>query len=218
MMNSLVFSTVRGVFVAYLVCCVVFELSVSADVSCSDPGWKTHQASLVQVSATSAINSTNLPLINQSLYGIEGGHIIWVEKKWLYIAIAEFTNPPHFVPSKIALWRAEFTASDDWSKHWQRLRTLYQIGCVEDCKSLCASLGSSVAFAFNEESNRYEIFYVGFKSCNDSHFENQYGRIFRSVSATEGNTQAGIEGQYSDVGVVLQPDPKKQQPWKVYCY
>ena len=174
--------------------------------SCSLPGWNSHQLSVDAVSPNSVINITNLPL-NKSLYGVEGGHALLLNDT-LYIALAEFTAPPHFVPSNIALWRAKFDFSTNpftWPTEWTRLRTLYRSEGRVLCDSYRASLGSSVALAFNNDTNHFEIFYVGFKSCNDSKFVNRYGRIFRGVSDVPGYSHGGIEGPYTDVSVVLQP-------------
>lgn len=76
-----------------------------------------------------------------------------------------------------------------------------------------SSLGSSVAIAFNETTNHFELFYVGFKASNDSTFVNREGRIFRAVSNVPGNTPEGIEGPYTDVGVIMQPI-NDSPPWE----
>ena len=56
-----------------------------------------------------------------------------------------------------------------------------EIACdCSDCADPRASLGSSAALAWNSTTDRYEVFYVGFKSCNDSSFVNRQGRIYRA--------------------------------------
>ena len=106
--------------------------------------------------------------IHKSLYGVEGGQAIVLDG-FLYVATAEFTAPPHFVPSTIALWKAQMsqeTQNDSWPHDWQRVASLFQSEGKVNCSSFRESLGSSVSVVFNETTNRFELFYVGFKSCN----------------------------------------------------
>ena len=197
--------------------CVIFA-TVAADRDgvggCPHPGWASHQLRIVAAQATSAINASNAP---ESLYGAEGGHIVSVDDTALYVAIAEFTAPPLFVPGVLSLWRADFNrsaaAGRSWPSGWRRVRNLFNSTARIDCTSKRASLGSSVSLAFNETAGRWELFYVGFISCNDTHFVNRKGRIFRAVSRVPGRGVAGIEGPYDDIGVVLEPGPDSQ-PWE----
>ena len=67
---------------------------------------------------------------------------------------------------------------------------------------------------WNEETGRWELFYVGYRSQNKT--EPQWllgyeGRIWRSISKTAGLN--GIGGPYEDVGVVLEPGPLSE-PWE----
>jgi hypothetical protein len=83
---------------------------LAAPVVSSEEAWLQHKLTVVAVAPHSAINATNLPP-SSSLYGVEGGQIIEVGGA-LYVAIAEFIAPPHFVPSNIALWRSNAPNSE----------------------------------------------------------------------------------------------------------
>ena len=211
-------STIVVVFIALM---PSVSVSVSAAVAaCSDPGWASHQLEVLRAAPGSAINSTNLP---DSFFGVEGGHIIAVNvvgggggsggggghanatAATLYAVIAEFTAPPLWVPSRIALWKAAAPspATGVWPRLWTRVSTLFTSGGKTDCADPRASLGSSASLAWNPLSQRYEVFYVGFKSCNDSAFVNRHGEIYRAVAAETG--PAGLEGPFVDEGVVLAP-------------
>ena len=138
---------------------------------CSVPGWK--RLEVVQTLDWSVINTTNLPL-QHSFFGVEGGHMISVNNT-LYTVITEFTRPPLWVPSNIALWKANLpparnantggghqsqrsrvnTGADaaQWPHAWRRVRTLFESEGTTggtDCKSLRASLGSSASLAFDD--------------------------------------------------------------------
>jgi hypothetical protein len=182
---------------------------------CQEPGWTPLE--VVEVQSHPVINSTNLP-IRSSFFGIEGGHMIRVNDTF-YTVITEFTAPPLWVPSNIALWKAQYDSSapadgSSWPRSWSRLRTLFVSDGTTtgtDCNSTRASLGSSAALAFDEDTSRWNVFYVGFVSCNDSAFVNRQGRIFRAVADQPG--RGGIESTYTDVGVVLRPDDGHSQRW-----
>lgn len=178
---------------------------------CDLPGWEQHRLRVACTQSTSAINSTNLP---DSFFGIEGGHMIRAGNT-LYTVITEFKAPPLWVPSRIALWRATMPAADGkaWPGNWTRITTLFTSEGTyngTDCRSLRASLGSSAALLLNRDTSHWELFYVGFKSCNDTHFVNRDARIFRAVSSTTGSS--GVEGPYHDAGVVINATGK--QPWE----
>ena len=229
-------SRCHGLPAATAVCIVLLSGSCVGSPPCSVPGWK--RLEVVQTLDWSVINTTNLPL-QHSFFGVEGGHMISVNNT-LYTVITEFTRPPLWVPSNIALWKANLpparnantggghqsqrsrvnTGADaaQWPHAWRRVRTLFESEGTTggtDCKSLRASLGSSASLAFDDTHNRWNIFYVGFKSCNDSLFVNRQGRIFRAVSSTAGAGWAGIEGTYTDhpSGPVLRPEDGKSQRW-----
>lgn len=182
---------------------------LSAESQCQEPGWRPIE---VVETHEGVINTTNLPL-EASFFGIEGGHMIQVNDT-LYTVITEFTKPPIWVPSNIALWKADAPKDSGWPQNWRRARTLFVSDGTTtgtDCNSTRASLGSSAALAYDDKTELWNIFYVGFISCNDSAFVNRQGRIFRAVSETPGH--AGIESSYRDVDVVLKPDDGHSQRW-----
>ena len=178
---------------------------IVAEVSCTEPGWATHRLEVVATQRTSVINSTSLP---DSFFGVEGGHMVKAGAD-LFTVITEFNAPPLWVPSRIALWRASLGQGESWPTRWTRVRALFVSGGKTDCIDRRASLGSSAALAWNATSGRYEVFYVGFVSCNDTSFVNRRGRIYRAVADTPG--LAGLAGGFTDAGVVLQPEVGAQR-------
>lgn len=126
-----------------------------------------------------------------SFFGVEGGHAVLVGKD-VYVVITEFTAPPLWVPSKIALWRGSLLppsssrAAIRCCSSWRRIRTLFTSGGKTDCKSTRASLGSSAALAYDADEGSWNVFCVGFVSCNDTSFVNRRGRIFRAVATVAG--------------------------------
>jgi hypothetical protein len=120
------------------------------------------------------------------------------------------------VPSNIALWKADASSDGGWPQNWRRVRTLFVSDGTTtgtDCRSVRASLGSSAAIAYDDTTERWNVFYVGFISCNDTAFVNRQGRIFRAESSVAG--MAGIESTYTDTDVVLKPDDgRSQRDWE----
>jgi len=124
------------------------------------------------------------------------------------------------VPSTIALWKADASSDGGWPQNWRRVRTLFVSDGTTtgtDCRSVRASLGSSAAIAYDDTTERWNLFYVGFISCNDTAFVNRQGRIFRAESSVAG--MAGIESTYTDTGldggIVLKPDDgRSQRDWE----
>jgi hypothetical protein len=172
-----------------------------ATALCTEPGWASHQLELLATQPTSVINSTSLP---DSFFGVEGGHIVAAGTQ-LFTVITEFNAPPLWVPSRIALWRASAGEGESWPTRWTRVRTLFTSGGKTDCADPRASLGSSAALAWNATTDRYEVYYVGFVSCNDTSFVNRKGRIYRAVADATG-VDGLTAGSFTDAGVVLQPE------------
>lgn len=154
-----------------------------------------------------------------SFFGVEGGHAVLVGKD-VYVVLTEFTAPPLWVPSKIALWRGSLLppsssrAAIRCCSSWRRIRTLFTSGGKTDCKSTRASLGSSAALAYDSDEGSWNVFYVGFVSCNDTSFVNRRGRIFRAVATVAGPTAAGIESSYVDADIAIEPNSTGAQRWE----
>lgn len=136
------------------------------------------------------------------------------------MVLTEFTAPPLWVPSKIALWRGSLLppsssrAAIRCCSSWRRIRTLFTSGGKTDCKSTRASLGSSAALAYDADEGSWNVFYVGFVSCNDTSFVNRRGRIFRAVATVAGPTAAGIESSYVDADIAIEPNSTGAQRWE----
>ena len=196
---------------------------IKAQNNCPYPEWSSHQLKVYETYPYSLINASTPGLyVNESKYGVEGGQIVFVNNAF-YLFITEFTGDPLFVPSNLALWTITYDDFINNNVKWTRLRTLFQSGGTCDCNSTRASLGSSISIAFNDTSSKWMLYYVGFVSCcNDSYFENRYGRIFLAESET-----ADITSEYKDVDVILSPDGAQtdweglkgiasfSNPWKV---
>ena len=170
--------------------------------NCPYSGFTSHELKSYETYSYSLINASTPGLfVNQSKYGVEGGQIVFVDNSF-YLFITEFTGDPLFVPSNIALWTISYSDFISNNKQWTRIRTLFKSGGTCDCNSTRASLGSSISIAFNQTTNKWMLYYVGFVSCNnDTHFENRYGRIFLAESQTQ-----DITSEYTDVGVILSPN------------
>ena len=98
--------------------------------------------------------------INESKYGVEGGQVLLVNDTF-YLIITEFIGDPLWVPSNLAVWS---TIIDSFPFGWKRVAQLYQSGGVCDCNQsdYRASLGSSITAAYNETSQFWILYYVGF--------------------------------------------------------
>src|ERR1035441_5153521 len=97
--------------------------------------------------------------------------------------------------------------------HWTRASTLFVSSGDQTGKNPRASLWGPLP-VWNEKTGRWELFYVGYRSQNQT--EPQWllgyeGRIWRAVSKKKG--LSGIGGPYEDVGVILEPGPLSD-PWE----
>eukprot|EP01084_Bolivina_argentea_P187979 323685_1 len=193
-----------------LLWCSVVHIGIHGD-NCPYAQWTDHQLEVYETYSYSLINGSTPGLfLNQSKYGVEGGQIIFINDTF-YLLITEFTGDPLWVPSNLAIWSTKIST---FPFGWKRTAQLYQSNGVVDCNQsdYRASLGSSITAAFDEQSNKWVLYYVGFQSCNDSeYFYNRNGRIFMAESIVFGIN--GILGPYKDINIIMKPD-QNSQPWE----
>jgi predicted GH43/DUF377 family glycosyl hydrolase len=139
-------------------------------------------------------------------YGFEGGTVI-LRPDGYHLFSAEMVDDPHWVKMKLGHW-----LSKD-GKVWKRINTVFESSGDFTGRDPKAAVWSPMPF-FNEKENRWNIFYVGYKSRPDSGnmwLGNYEGRIFRAISKTEGIE--GIGGPYEDKNLILEPG-KDSDPWE----
>jgi len=139
-------------------------------------------------------------------YGFEGGTVIQRPDGY-HLFTSEMVGDPHWVKMKLGHW-----LSRD-GKEWQRIGTLLESSGDFTGRDPKAALWSPMPF-FHEKENRWNLFYVGYKSRPDSGelwLGNYEGRIFRAVSGTEGID--GIGGPYEEANLILEPG-KDSDPWE----
>ena len=197
--------------VAIVVVIVLHIFSVLAQ-NCPFQGYESHQLEVSESYSFSLINSSTPGLyLNESKYGVEGGQVLLVDNTF-YLVITEFTGDPLWVPSNLAVWS---TTMDTFPFGWKRIAQLYQSGGICDCNEsdYRASLGSSITAAYNQTSQFWILYYVGFQSCQNGsgYFYNQNGRIFMAQSTIKGPN--GIVGPYKDIKVIMKPD-ENSEPWE----
>ena len=139
-------------------------------------------------------------------YGFEGGTVI-LRPDGYHLFTAEMVGDPHWVKMKHGHW-----LSTD-GKNWKRINTLFESSGNFTGSDPRAAVWSPMPF-FNSGEDRWNLFYVGYKSKPDSGgmwFGNYEGRIFRAVSKTKGIE--GLAGPYEDVNLILEPG-KDSDAWE----
>jgi len=133
-----------------------------------------------------------------NLYGFEGGTVIQHEREY-HLFTAERFGDPELVKLRLAQWRSRDGLS------WVRISTLFESSAEFTGKDPRASLWSPMPF-FNDDENRWNLFYVAYRSKpNDptGWYLNHGGRIYRAVSQVPG--KGGLGGPYQDIDVILEP-------------
>ena len=152
-------------------------------------------------------------------FGFEGGRAIKIGHTY-HLFTSEMVNDPVWVAMKFGYWQ-----SDD-RINWKRVSTIRTSSGDYTAKDPRAALWSPLP-VFDTDDNRWNLFYVAYKSApNDGPrlLINHEGRIWRAVSKKKGIK--GIGGPYKDAGIVLQPGNESQSweglqgtdsffPWKV---
>ena len=139
-------------------------------------------------------------------YGFEGGTVVKLSGTYHFFT-AEMVGDPFWVKMKLGYW----TSPDRTT--WKRQSTLYESSANFDGSDPRASLGAPMPI-FDDKANRWELFYVAYRSAPDTPekwLSNHEGRIWRAVSSRPGKD--GIGGPYRDVGVILEPG-KGSDPWE----
>lgn len=139
------------------------------------------------------------PGTQDNKYGFEGGRVLYHENAF-HLFTAERFDDPEIVKMRLAHWQ-----SADGLR-WERVSTLFESSGKHTGADPRAALWSPMPF-FNDEEDRWNLFYVGYRSKpNDptGWYLNYEGRIFRAVSTDRG--RKGLGGPYEDIGVVLEPD------------
>jgi len=154
----------------------------------------------------SPVLTKGMPGMEDIKYGLEGGTVI-KRPDGYHLFTAEMVGDPHWVKMKLGHW-----LSAD-GKNWKRINTLFESSGNFTGSDPRAAVWSPMPF-FNSKEDRWNLFYVGYKSKPDSGemwFGNYEGRIFRAVSKTIGKD--GIAGPYEDVNLILEPG-KESEPWE----
>jgi hypothetical protein len=139
-------------------------------------------------------------------YGFEGGRVVKLQGTY-HLVTTEMTGDPFWVKTKLAHW----SSNDRF--HWKRVSTLYESSGEHAGKDPRAALWGPM-FIYDEQSQQWDLVYVAYRSApnTEKEWRTDYGgTIWRAVSKVKG--PAGIDGPYSDVGVLLRPD-KDSQPWE----
>ncbi len=147
-----------------------------------------------------------MPGMEDNKYGLEGGTVIQRPDGY-HLFTAEMVGDPHWVKMKLGHW-----LSAD-GKNWKRINTIFESSGNFTGSDPRAAVWSPMPF-FNTKEDRWNLFYVGYKSKPDSGgmwFGNYEGRIFRAVSKTKGLD--GLAGPYEDVNLILEPG-KDSDPWE----
>jgi hypothetical protein len=139
-------------------------------------------------------------------YGFEGGNVVKAQGGY-HLVTTEMTGEPFSVKTKLAHWSSQDRV------HWKRVSTLFESSGEFAGKDPRASLWGPM-FVYDEPSQNWNLVYVAYRAEPDTVTEyraNYEGTIWRAVSKVKG--AAGIDGPYTDTGVLLRPD-KGSQPWE----
>jgi len=131
-------------------------------------------------------------------YGFEGGRVVKIGRTY-HLFTSEMIGDPVWVRMRLAHWR-----SDD-RLHWTRVSTLYESSGEFEGKDPRAALWSPLP-VYDDKEERWNLFYVAYRAAPNTAAAfrmNHEGRIWRALSNVKG--EAGIDGPYHDVGIVLEP-------------
>lgn len=131
-------------------------------------------------------------------YGFEGGTVIRHEGDYHFFTAERFGDP-ELVKMRLAHWKSNN------GEEWKRISTIMESSGNFSGEDKFASIWAPMPY-FNYDENRWNIFYVAYRSKpNDSTgwYLNYEGRIIRAVSQTTGFK--GLDGPYKNVDIVLEP-------------
>jgi hypothetical protein len=139
-------------------------------------------------------------------HGFEGGTVIKLQDGY-HLFTGEIAGEIMWTKSKLGHW-----LSKD-GKDWRRISTIFNSTGDYTGSDPRATLWSPMP-VFNERDNRWNFFYVGYRSKPDSggiwlaEFD---AHVFRAISRTRGID--GIDGPYEDVNLILNRD-KESEAWE----
>jgi len=139
-------------------------------------------------------------------YGFEGGNVVKIKGTY-HLVTTEMTGEPFSVKTKLGHW-----SSND-RVHWKRVSTLFESSGEFAGQDPRAALWGPM-FVYDEPAQLWNLIYVAYRAAPDTPTDyraNYEGTIWRALSKVKGT--AGIDGPYSDVGVILRPDTDSQ-PWE----
>jgi hypothetical protein len=154
----------------------------------------------------SPVLTVKLPGAEGNKHGFEGGNVVKLQGTY-HLVTTEMTGEPVWVKTKLAHW-----SSND-RLHWKRVSTLYESSGDFSGQDPRAALWGPM-FVYDEQAQKWNLVYVAYRAAPDTETEwrgNYAGAIWRAVSSAKG--PAGIDGPYTDVGVLLRPDADSQ-PWE----
>jgi hypothetical protein len=166
-----------------------------------------HEERLVLVEQyPTPVITVNSPGTEGNKYGFEGGNVVKI-KGIYHLVTTEMSGDPMSVKTRLAHWSSADRI------HWKRISTLYESSGEFAGKDPRAALWGPM-FIYDEQLQEWDLVYVAYRAAPDTETEfraNYEGTIWRAVSKVKG--LAGIDGPYTDVGVLLRPD-KDSQPWE----
>ncbi|MCU0785941.1 MAG: hypothetical protein MUF81_18225 [Verrucomicrobia bacterium] len=132
-----------------------------------------------------------MPGTEHNKYGFEGGCVLKLDGVYHLFTSKMVGDPVH---DKMVL--AHWTSPDGLA--WTRRDTMLESSGSSDPNDIRSALWAPMP-VYNEEEGRWNIFYV-------SYTPNDYGRIWRAVSKTNG--REGIHGPWGDHEELLKPSPE----------
>jgi len=121
------------------------------------------------------------PGTEDNKHGFEGGSVVKLNGTY-HLFTSEMVGDPLWVKMKLAHW----TSPD--KRTWKRVSTLYESSGNFDGADPRAALWALMP-VFNDKDNRWELFYVAYRSqpnTAEKWLNNYEGRIWRAVSTRPG--------------------------------
>jgi hypothetical protein len=146
------------------------------------------------------------PGTEDNKYGFEGGRVIRYKDNY-HMFTAERFGDPQLVKMRLGHWKSKD------GLQWERLSTIFESSGNFTGEDNYASFWAPMPY-FNEDENRWNLFFVTYRSKpNDptGWYLNYEGRIVRAVSEVPGYD--GLAGPYQKDGIVLEPGPD-DGPWE----